>query len=146
MGMAMSVVGASTAEDLVQESLVQVLARYPAFEGVRLPLAYSKTVLARLAFRGGSRAEVPDDITDQLESSAERDFAEDLALRSIVVGAIDQLPPRQRACVYLRYVEGLDDREISKTLGCREVTVRTQISRALRTLRPILLQAGVSNA
>ncbi len=35
----------------------------------------------------------------------------------------------------LRYYAGLPDAEIATQLGCRETTVRSQISRALVTLR-----------
>jgi RNA polymerase sigma factor (sigma-70 family) len=45
------------------------------------------------------------------------------------------LPRRQRAAVVLRYYAGLPDAEIAAELGCRETTVRSQISRALATLR-----------
>jgi DNA-directed RNA polymerase specialized sigma24 family protein len=55
------------------------------------------------------------------------------------------LPKRQRACVYLRFIEGLDDRQISRVLGCRPVTVRTQAMRALKRPRPLLVKEGISH-
>lgn len=45
------------------------------------------------------------------------------------------LPRKQRAAVVLRYYENQSDGEIAALLGCRASTVRSQISRALRTLR-----------
>jgi RNA polymerase sigma-70 factor (sigma-E family) len=45
------------------------------------------------------------------------------------------LPPKQRAAVVLRYYEDLSDADIAAALGCREVTVRTNISRGLAALR-----------
>jgi RNA polymerase sigma factor (sigma-70 family) len=142
--MATSLVGSSQAEDLVQDALVQVLARYPRFAGLRSPLAYSKTVLARLAYRSWRRPELPSERLELL-SEAGRNFTDDVVLRAVVLAALEQLPMRQRACVYLRFIEGLDDRQISQVLGCRPVTVRTQTARALKSLRPILLREGVSN-
>jgi RNA polymerase sigma factor (sigma-70 family) len=144
IGMARSLVALDAAEDLVQESLVQVLVRYPRFDGLSSPLAYSKTVLARLAYRGRDRYEVSADVSDLL-GEGRGDFSESVALREIVLAALAQLPTRQRACVYLRYVEGLDDRQAGRVLGCRPVTVRTQTSRALKSLRPYLLEHGVTH-
>jgi RNA polymerase sigma factor (sigma-70 family) len=51
--------------------------------------------------------------------------------------AIRSLPPRQRACIVLRYYEDLDDGEIAQLLGCRQGTVRSQIARAITKLRGI---------
>jgi RNA polymerase sigma factor (sigma-70 family) len=145
LSMAGSLVGSPGAEDLVQEALVDVLTRYPRFAGLRSPLAYSKLVLARLAYRRWRRPEAPLEIPDSLAEAGQRDFTDDVVLRTVVLAALDQLPTRQRACVYLRFIEGLDDRQISRVLGCRPVTVRTQTSRALKSLRPLFLNEGFSN-
>jgi RNA polymerase sigma-70 factor (sigma-E family) len=48
--------------------------------------------------------------------------------------AVRSLPRKQRAAVVLRFYEDLSDLEIARLLGCSTVTVRSQISRALRTL------------
>lgn len=46
-----------------------------------------------------------------------------------------QLPATQRAAVVLRYFEDLSFAEIAETLGCREVTARSHVHRAMATLR-----------
>ena len=145
LAMAGSLVGSPGADDLVQEALVDVLTRYPRFAGLRSPLAYSKVVLARLAYRSRRRPEAPAEILDSLAEPGHRDFTDDVVLRNVVVAALERLPTRQRACVYLRFIEGLDDRQIGRVLGCRAVTVRSQTSRALKSLRPLLLKEGLSN-
>jgi RNA polymerase sigma-70 factor (sigma-E family) len=48
------------------------------------------------------------------------------------------LPTRQRAAVVLRYYEGLPDADIAEVLGCTAATVRSQIHRALGSLRATL--------
>jgi RNA polymerase sigma factor (sigma-70 family) len=48
------------------------------------------------------------------------------------------LPARQRAAVVLRYYEGLPDADIADILGCSASTVRSQIHRALASLRTTL--------
>ena len=52
--------------------------------------------------------------------------------------AIRRLPPRQRACLVLRYYEDLPDREVARLLGCRVGTVRSQSSRAIEKLRKVI--------
>lgn len=49
--------------------------------------------------------------------------------------SIRSLPPRQRACVVLRYYEDLTEQETAATLGCSVGTVKSQTSRALSRLR-----------
>ena len=48
--------------------------------------------------------------------------------------ALDALPEGQRAALVLRFFDGLSMRSIAETLGCEEVTARTQIFRGLRKL------------
>lgn len=44
--------------------------------------------------------------------------------------AVGELPPRQRAAVYLRYVEDLAEGDIAEIMDCSVGTVRSQLSRA----------------
>lgn len=143
LAMARSLVGPGAAEDVVQEALVQVLARYPRFEGLVSPLAYAKTALARLAYRSWRAGEPPSEVPESLADAHGEGFTEDVVLRRIVLAALDGLPRRQRACVYLRFIEGLSDQEVGAVLGCRPSTVRSQTARALKSLRPVLLSQGV---
>ena len=48
--------------------------------------------------------------------------------------AIEMLPARQRATLVLAYYQQLKLREVAEVLGCSVGTVKTQMSRALRTL------------
>jgi RNA polymerase sigma factor (sigma-70 family) len=123
---------ATEAEDLVQEAFVETLSRHPDFEGLYQPLGYLMTVLFRASFRQRRLrwTEVPLDLQDRLEDPAlpheERLFAREL---------LGRLAPKQRACLGLRYLFGLDDDEIADALGCARSTVRSQVARGLSTLR-----------
>ncbi len=55
--------------------------------------------------------------------------------RAALLDELSRLPGRQRAAIVLRYYEDLSDDDIATTLGCRPGTVRSSISRGLRTLR-----------
>jgi RNA polymerase sigma factor (sigma-70 family) len=81
----------------------------------------------RLA-RTSPRAEVAEDVPVG-------DGSDERAARDAMIRRLARLPRRQRAAVVLRYYAGLPDAEIAVELGCRVTTVRSQISRALATLR-----------
>jgi len=57
--------------------------------------------------------------------------------------ALALLPPKERAAVVLREIEGLSTAEVAAALGSSEVTVRSQISKALVRLRGILNRGEV---
>jgi RNA polymerase sigma factor (sigma-70 family) len=57
---------------------------------------------------------------------------------SPVWGALQQLPPRQRAVLVLRYFEDYSERQIAEALACRPGTVKSQASRGIDTLRRLL--------
>jgi len=57
--------------------------------------------------------------------------------------ALAMLPPKERAAVVLREIEGLSTAEVAEVLGSSEVTVRSQISKAMVKLRGILTREGL---
>ncbi len=67
------------------------------------------------------------------EASAERSQQ-----TSRLMAALALLPARERAAVVLREIEGLSTAEVAAALGSAEVTVRSQISKALARLREIM--------
>src|SRR6185437_9246165 len=130
--LAVTLVGHDEAADLVQDTLVNVLRRYPDFEGLQYPHAYARVVLVRLASRSRSR-EVPADVGRLLVSESATDsLADSVGVRLELVQGLRRLPPKQRTCLYLRFIEHLDDAAIASVIGCSERTVRSQTSRALR--------------
>ena len=58
--------------------------------------------------------------------------------RAVVLAALAELPPRQRAVVVLRHWLDLDVRVTATALGCSEGTVKSQNSKALAHLREAL--------
>jgi RNA polymerase sigma-70 factor (sigma-E family) len=124
------------AEDVVSDVLCRAYERWDRISRMAEPHAYVRRMVVneylswhrRLA-RTTPRAEV--------EPAAARlsDGADERAERDAMIGRLAGLPRRQRAAVVLRYYAGLPDAEIAAELGCRETTVRSQISRALATLR-----------
>jgi RNA polymerase sigma-70 factor (sigma-E family) len=123
------------AEDLVQDTLASAYAGWRRIEATQSPEAYVRRMLVnrhvswwrRHRGRVEPRAVVPDAATPDPTDAAATTDAVRRMLRS--------LPPRQRAAIVLRYYADYSDAQIADTLGCSEPTVRSQISRALASLR-----------
>jgi RNA polymerase sigma-70 factor (sigma-E family) len=127
------------AEDLVQESLARAAAHWHRIEQVSQPDAYVRRILvnqARQRFRRRSSHERP---ADSLPEPGINDGAEARAGRDELMSALASLPVRQRAAVVLRYFEQLSEAETADALGCSVGTVKSQTSRALATLRRVLI-------
>ena len=78
-------------------------------------------------------------VQDQLpEPDAHADEHERLDDRLLLLSALAQLAPGQRAVIVLRYWEDLSAEQTAHLLGCSSATVRSQALRALATLRAIL--------
>ena len=58
-------------------------------------------------------------------------------LRDALVRLLQQLPPRQRAVVVLRYWEQRTEAETAELLGCTAGTVKSAAARGLRRLREL---------
>jgi RNA polymerase sigma-70 factor (sigma-E family) len=57
--------------------------------------------------------------------------------RDAIWTAVLRLPPRQRACVVLRFYEDLPLGEIAAVLGCSVGTVKSQLHRGLAHIREV---------
>ena len=125
------------AEDLVQTALGKTYVTWRSVRSVEAAPAYARTVLVNTAsswFRKKSwRNERPS------ASIPERGYeASDPTDRSTVVGALSQLPQRQRAVIVLRYYEDLSVAQVATALSCSEGTVKSQTFDALAKLRTLL--------
>jgi RNA polymerase sigma-70 factor (sigma-E family) len=130
------------ASDHVQEGLIRVYVAWPRLTRAGGELAYArKAVVSALIdhARRRSSTEVAD--ARVLESAAQapsgRDVADEVSARAALMAALAALPPRQRACLVLRYFEDLDIHDTATALGVSEGTVKSQTSRALASLRSV---------
>ena len=71
------------------------------------------------------------------------DVADSVVARRELMVALAKLPPRQRACVVLRYFEDLDVASTAAALGCSQGTVKSQTSRALDSLRARFVESPI---
>ncbi|WP_298891729.1 SigE family RNA polymerase sigma factor [uncultured Serinicoccus sp.] len=127
------------ARDLVQEALTRTAARWPKVrEG--MPLAYTRRVLYTVhvdRWRRHGAELATQDPPEQVDVDG-RSWADSLAVRQV----LQQLPPRARAVVVLRYFEDLDVATTAQTLGISQGTVKSQTSLGLARMRELLSEVS----
>ncbi|HTL22879.1 MAG TPA: SigE family RNA polymerase sigma factor [Mycobacteriales bacterium] len=118
------------AEDLVQVAFEKV---YASWSRLREPEAVLRRTLVRCwvdETRRPHRRERPvADVPDRAVAPPERES---------LAHALAAVPPRQRACLVLRFYDDLGVAETARLLGCTEGTVKSQTSRGLEALRLVL--------
>lgn len=125
------------AEDALQDALLR-LARH--WHRASSPEAYVRKTLVNLARDRGRRRHlvaVPSE-SDRAEPavvSRAGDLSDAIAARQHLDHLLGLLPPKQRITVVLRIVEDLGEAETAQLMGCADGTVKSNLSRALSTLR-----------
>lgn len=129
------------AEDLVQEAVIATFASRSRFDGPRGAEAYVRRAIAS-RFVDERRRSARDKARVRAVASAVGGAAEGpergVALRTDVARALQELPPRERACVVLRYLDQLSTAETADALGLSQGAVKRYLSDGLRTLGPLL--------
>lgn len=126
----------AAAEDLVQETFTRLYPRWARVSEADVPLAYVRRSMTNQFLNGRRRRSSGELLfAEPPERGYEPDIGGLLGDRDLVRNLLDQLPPKQRAVLVLRYYHDLTDTEIAADLGCRQGTVRSIVSRSLSVLR-----------
>jgi RNA polymerase sigma-70 factor (sigma-E family) len=122
----------TVAEDLAQEAFVRVAPKAGTLSAEeirpylrRVVVNLWKNRIRRIAYEARARGRL-------VERPSEGTSLEG---RDEMWAAITRLPPRQRACLVLRFYEDLSVRDTAMLLRCSEGTVKSQTSKALGKLR-----------
>lgn len=134
------------AEDLVQETLAKVFAKWRRPFGARIdnPAAYAQTTLTRTFLssrRKRSSGEIPHGDLPESAASVVLDQAETSELRLALLAALSELKKDDRAVLVLRYLEDLSVDEVAQRMGTSSGAVRNRSLRALERVRPLLDQS-----
>lgn len=126
------------AEDLVQDAIIKVFSRRTPRDRA-ISEAYVRRAIFNTyvdTYRRKRRWSGIRHLISRGDEQAGHDATSDSAIDMTV--ALAQLPPRQRACVALRYYEDLPIGEIAEQLGCSVGTVKRHLFNAHASLRTLL--------
>jgi len=123
------------AEDLAQTALASAYASWRRVRRADDPDAYVRRILINASKSRWRRHHVSEHPAATAPEAALPDPTSSVDDRSALLGALQELPQRQRAVVVLRYLEDLTDAQAAALLGCSASTVRSQAARALAKLR-----------
>ena len=130
------------AADITQEALIRVYVAWPRLEKDHGLRSYARRAVVSVAIehaRKRSSRELP---TDHPADAPVEDPSGQVVDRMFLMKALAELPPRQRACVVLRFYDDLSVETVAETLGCRTGTVKSQTARGLDALRAAYARQG----
>lgn len=126
------------AEDLVQNAFVKLYRAWHRIARREVLDAYARQILVRTFLdetrRGFFHREQPTDEHTE-RSTQDSGSVED---RLVLLRALAEVAPRQRAVLVLRYWEDLSVEETAKVLGCTAGTVKSQAARGLDAMRGLV--------
>jgi RNA polymerase sigma-70 factor (sigma-E family) len=130
------------AQDVVQEVLARAHVRWRKISGADSPEAYVRRMVLNeyLSWRRSwavRNVHAAGERLVELEDArgGVRDHAQGVVEADELWNRLATLGRKQRAVLVLRYYEQLEDEAIAELLGCSPATVRSQASKALKTLR-----------
>ena len=128
------------ADDLAQTAFVALHRHWRKVRDRGALDAYVRRTLVRAVIDESRRPWRRERFTDEVPEVADTsggapEIGEGVAIRAALVGALREVPPRQRAVLVLRFLEGLDVGGVAEALGCTEGTVKSQTARGLAALR-----------
>jgi len=131
------------ADDFAQTAFVALHRRWHKIRDRAALDAYVRKSVVRAVIdesrRPWRRERFTDEVPDSADSATGAPGLDDtVATRATLLAALRRVPPRQRAVLMLRFLEGLDVTAVAHTLGCSEGTVKSQTARGLAALRAVL--------
>ncbi|WP_062130870.1 RNA polymerase sigma factor [Demequina aestuarii] len=131
----------ANAEDLVQEALVATYSSGRHLPGTEAAEAYVRRAIASRFIDEKRRSVRQRRLATDLQVVTGSEIAgpeQDVVLRTDLARALQELSPRERACVVLRYLERLSTAETAHALGIAEGTVKRYVSDGVKRLNELL--------
>ncbi|GAA3880862.1 SigE family RNA polymerase sigma factor [Saccharothrix violaceirubra] len=128
------------ADDLAQTAFVALHRRWRKVRDKGALDAYVRRTLVRAVIDESRRPWRRERFVDEVPDVPADDgaLADAVVTREALVAGLRRVPPRQRAVLVLRFLEGLDVAGVAVALNCSEGTVKSQTSRGLAALREAL--------
>lgn len=131
------------ADDLAQTAFVALHRKWRKIRDHGALDAYVRRTLVRAVIDESRRPWRRERFVEELPEPGrpdgdEGDPARTVPTRAALLDGLRRVPPRQRAVLVLRFLEGLDVAATAGTLKCSEGTVKSQTARGLTALREAL--------
>lgn len=129
------------AEDIVQDTLINVWNRRDEWQTLESIEAYSMTICRNLALDAIKKKDNNNESIEQriAETSYQTSDPHELMIRKdrveMVKQLVNKLPEKQRSCLQLRDFEGKTYKEIAEILAITEEQVKVNIFRARRSIK-----------
>jgi RNA polymerase sigma-70 factor (sigma-E family) len=123
------------AEDLVQQTLAKVYPHWARVSRLDSPDAYLHRALVNNSFSRHRLRRARHLLMPWVPERPEPAQTARVEQRSLLLQALAELPPKQRAVVVLRYWEDLSEQQVAEAVGCSVGNVKSQASRGLAKLR-----------
>ena len=123
------------AEDLVQSALARTHLAWNRLSEHGNAEAYTRKVMYHLQVDWWRRKRVAETLPGVVPERSAGDSTDAVVLRISVARALDQLTPRQRAVITLRFFEDQTEAEAATVLSCSVGTVKSQTAKALAKLK-----------
>lgn len=128
------------ADDLAQIAFVALHRRWRKIRDRGALDAYVRRTLVRAVIDESRRPWRRERFVEELPETPNTggEIGDSVATRSALLDGLRAVPPRQRAVLVLRFLEGLDVAATAETLKCSQGTVKSQTARGLTALREAL--------
>jgi RNA polymerase sigma-70 factor (sigma-E family) len=123
------------AEDLVQDAFTRLVGRLQHLRDPGAFGAYLRRTIVNLATSHFRHRRVERSYLERQAAAPAREGTPNEALDETMHAVLLRLPQRQRAALVLRFYEDLSDVQTSEILRCSPGTVRSLVSRGMKTLR-----------
>jgi RNA polymerase sigma-70 factor (sigma-E family) len=126
------------AEDAAQDALVRVYKVWDRLDHQLGLNTYAHKAVVSVVLDQAKRPQRREHLADEPVERVAADRTGTIDNRLLVIQALAELPPRQRACVVLRHYADLSLDETASVLGITVGAVKSQSSRGLAALRELL--------
>ena len=135
------------AEETVMDAFSKAFSSWTQVKGADRPSAYLRKIVLNLCRSRLRRRAIEHRVNALAHRRAERQDqgtwrSHNSDARMNMWDALMFLPPRQRACVVLRYFDDMTDSQVAEVLGCSEGAVKSHLFRARKTLETLLDSEG----
>lgn len=135
----------STAQDVLQDSLVKIIQRIDQYAGTGSFEGWMRRIVISTALKRLDRKWIKREIPglDALPEESKQPVIFDHLAAEEIMNCLAQLPDGYRQIFSLYAIEGYKHREIAQMMGINESSSRSQYTRAKKQLQSILIEQKI---